>query len=150
MVKFRKLIEQGDKDTVHKTVWSNPRFLVSSGDTPTILKESFRYNAVHVATIAKNAEICSMILKTVGDPAFILLLHGRDDHRTAEEVSSIMLDLYLNTPEKGRGETALHLASKFGAASVVEVLTSYSNCQMNTNIEGLLAKDVRRILSFSC
>lgn len=142
LVKFRKLIEQGDKESVFKTVWSNPRYLVSSGDTPIILKESFRYNALHVAAIAKNAEMCSLILETVGDPKFILLYHGRDDHRTAEEVSKILLDMYLNTPEKGRGETALHLAAKFGSASVVETLTSYQECQMNPNIEGMLPKDV--------
>lgn len=116
--------------------------MVSSGDTPTILKESFRYNALHVAALAKNAEMCSLILETVGDPKFILLYHGRDDQRTAEEVSKIMLDLYLNTPEKGRGETALHLASKFGAVAVVETLTSYQQCQMNRNVEGMLPADV--------
>lgn len=95
-----------------------------------------------MAAIAKNAEMCSLILETVGDPKFILLYHGRDDHRTAEEVSNILLDLYLNTPEKGRGETALHLAAKFGSVSVVETLTTYQECQMNPNIEGMLPKDV--------
>lgn len=147
LVKFRKLIEQGDIENVHKTFWSNPRYLVSSGDTPTILKESFRYNGLHVASIAKNAEMCALILDTVGDPKFITLYHGRDDHRTAEEVSTILLDLYLNTPEKGRGETALHLATKFGAVSVVETLTSYRECQMNRNIEGMLPKDVNHLIN---
>lgn len=142
LVKFRKLIEQGDKEAAHNSFRSNPRYLVSSGDTPTILKESFRYNALHVAAISKNAEMTALILETVGDPEFIKLLHGKDDDRTAEDVSNIMLDLYLNMPERGRGETPLHLAVKFGAVSVVEVLTSYRECQSNKNTDGFFPKDV--------
>lgn len=146
------MIEQGDIESVQKTIWSNPRYLVSSGDTPTILKESFRYNALHVASIARNPEMCSVILETVGDPKFVELLHGKDD--TAVEVSRILLDLYLNMPERGRGETALHFATKFGVANVVEVLTSYKECLMTANTEGAMPRDVCNmrffVVYFSC
>lgn len=142
------MIEQGDKKSVHNVIRSNPRYLCSSGDTPTILKESFRYNALHVAAISNNAGIASLILETVGNPEFIKLLQGKDDDRTAEDVSNIMLDLYLNMPEKGRGETPLHLASKFGAVGVVELLTSYRECQSNKNTEGFLPKDVSSCLLY--
>ena len=37
LVLFRKLIEKGDMDTVKSTVWSNPRYLITSADTPVIL-----------------------------------------------------------------------------------------------------------------
>lgn len=142
LVKFRKNIEQGKYEEIHNTVWSNPRYLISSGDTPTILKESFRYNALHVAALAKNAKMCSLILEIVSDVKFIQLFYGKDNARSADEVSPILLDLYLNMPEKGRSETPLHLAAKFGAVEVVEVLTSYKECQMNPNTDGLLPKDV--------
>lgn len=142
LVKFRKNIEQGKYEEVHNTVWTNPRYMISSGDTPTILKESFRYNALHVAALAKNAKMCSLILAIVSDVKFIQLFYGKDNARTADEVSPILLDLYLNMPEKGRSETPLHLAVKFGALEVVEVLTSYKECQMNPNSDGLLPKDV--------
>lgn len=149
LIKFRKMIEQNDKESAQNLIKSNPRYLVSSGDTPTILKESFRYNALHVAAISKNAEMAALVLETVDDPEFIKLLHGKDDDRTAEDVSNIMLDLYLNMPEKGRGETPLHLATKFGAAGVVEVLTSYRECQSNRNTEGNVPKDVSSFMSIS-
>lgn len=38
MVVFRKLIESGQIDDVKEKAWSNPRFLISSGDTPAILQ----------------------------------------------------------------------------------------------------------------
>lgn len=142
LVKFRKMIEQADMESVRNLVWSNPRYLASSGDTPTILKESFRYNALHVAAIQKHGKMAKLILETVANPEFIKLLHGKDDDRTANEVSEILLDLYLNTPEKGRSETPLHLASKFGAIDVVEVLKSYQKCESTKNSDGLLPKEV--------
>ena len=35
---FRRFIESGNIETVKTKVWSNPRYLISSGDTPTILQ----------------------------------------------------------------------------------------------------------------
>lgn len=40
LVKLRKLIEKGNLAEVKKLVWENPRYLVSSGDFPTILHVS--------------------------------------------------------------------------------------------------------------
>lgn len=38
LVKFRKAIEIGNVQLVQSTVWENPRYLISSGDTPAILQ----------------------------------------------------------------------------------------------------------------
>jgi hypothetical protein len=38
LVRLRKVIECGDIHTLKTTVWDNPRYLVSSGDTPAILQ----------------------------------------------------------------------------------------------------------------
>lgn len=38
MVQLRRAIESGNLELVYKTVWDNPRFLISSGDTPSILQ----------------------------------------------------------------------------------------------------------------
>lgn len=40
LVKLRKAIEAGDMMFVKTTVWENPRYLISSGDTPSILQVS--------------------------------------------------------------------------------------------------------------
>lgn len=85
--------------------------------------------------------MCEAILRTVADPSFVQLLHGKSANR-CREVSEILLDLYLNMPEKGRNETPLHLAAKFGGIDVVEVLMSYRQCCITVNAEGLQPKDV--------
>lgn len=45
VTKLRKAIESGDVNTFKEEVWKNPRFLVSSGDTPTmyqVASDTFR------------------------------------------------------------------------------------------------------------
>lgn len=37
-IAFKRLIEAGDLEAVKNTVWENPRYLISSGDTPAILQ----------------------------------------------------------------------------------------------------------------
>lgn len=94
-----------------------------------------------MAAYSNSAKTCDAILRTVGDPSFVQLLHGKVAS-SCKEVSEILLDLYLNMPEKGRSETPLHLATKFGAHDVVEVLMSYPQCSISINSEGLQPKDV--------
>ena len=38
ITKFRLAIEQGDCATIETLVWENPRFLISSADTPLIIQ----------------------------------------------------------------------------------------------------------------
>ncbi|XP_037051917.1 ankyrin repeat and LEM domain-containing protein 2 isoform X2 [Bradysia coprophila] len=148
LVAFRKSIEQGKLDVVRETIWNNPRYLIGSGDTPTILKESTRYNALHVAALAKNGKMCELILKTIADPLYIELVHNnKHNGHICEEIAKILLDLYLNMPEKGRNETPLHLAVKFGCVEAVEVLTSYAQCSYTANSDGKYPKD---IICFRC
>ncbi|XP_044254037.1 ankyrin repeat and LEM domain-containing protein 2 [Tribolium madens] len=128
LVKLRKAIETGDVDTFRQAVWENPRYLVSSGDTPSILQEGFRYNALHVAAKAKNGVLAELILSTISNPEFVKLLYGDDANENVETRIQVLLDLYLNTPDKGLNETPLHFASKFGALDVVEVLVSFPEC----------------------
>lgn len=38
--KLRKAVEKGEADTFSELVWSNPRYLIGSGDNPTIVQVS--------------------------------------------------------------------------------------------------------------
>ncbi|XP_053995759.1 ankyrin repeat and LEM domain-containing protein 2 homolog [Hylaeus anthracinus] len=127
LVSFRNLIKDGDTHDVKTKVWSNPRYLIGSGDTPAILQEGCRYNALHIAVRANRADMCELILNTVGNAEFIKLLYG-DECKIYVDRAQIMLDLYLNTPDKGLNETPLHFAVKFGLKDVVRVLVSYPCC----------------------
>uniref|UniRef100_A0A6P7H126 Ankyrin repeat and LEM domain-containing protein 2 n=1 Tax=Diabrotica virgifera virgifera TaxID=50390 RepID=A0A6P7H126_DIAVI len=128
ITELRKAIESGNYKLVKDTIWQNPRYLVSSGDTPAIYQEGPRYNALHVAAKSKNAEMTELILTTIANPEFIKLLYGDDNQQNAEDRAAVLLDLYLNTPNKGLNETPLHFASKHGALDVVEILVSYPQC----------------------
>ncbi|XP_061932275.1 ankyrin repeat and LEM domain-containing protein 2 isoform X1 [Apis cerana] len=127
LVCFRKLIKDGDLYAVKNTVWGNPRYLIGSGDTPAILQEGCRYNALHIAVRADRPDMCELILNTVGNTDFIKLLYG-DECKSYVDRAQIILDLYLNTPDKGLNETPLHFAVKFGLKNVVRVLVSYPCC----------------------
>lgn len=113
---------------VRRMIWENPRYLISNGDMPSILQEGARYNALHVAARKSNADMAALILDTIADTKFIQLLYG-DCLENCRQRSSILLDLYLNMPDKGLHETPLHIASKLGAARVVEVFVNLPECK---------------------
>ncbi|KAL7030023.1 hypothetical protein ACKWTF_006483 [Chironomus riparius] len=142
LVKFRKEIEQNNVQKVYELINLNPRYLVSSGDTPAILKEGPRYNALHIAAMYKHAKMAKLILQTVEQPQLIELLHGIKNDPNIEVMSQNLLESYLNTPDKSRNETPLHFASKIGAKDVIEVLLAYPICKMKPNSEGLYPKDI--------
>lgn len=142
LVQFRKEIEQNNLQKVYEMIHMNPRYLVSSGDTPAILKEGPRYNALHVAAMNKLAKMAKLILQAVEQTQFIELLHGVKNDPNVEEMSRFLLESYLNTPDKSRNETPLHFAAKVGALDVIEVLVSYPLCKLKPNFEGNFPKDV--------
>lgn len=124
-------------------VMENPRYLVTAANTPTILKEGTRYNPLHVAIISKHLNMCKLILQTIEKPQFIELCNGPcQDHQSTQEASMILLESYLNMPDKPRSETPLHFAAKLGLKDIIELLISYPICKMKPNSEGMLPKDV--------
>ncbi|KAI5733527.1 hypothetical protein M8J76_012955 [Diaphorina citri] len=142
LVKLRKLIEKGNLADVRKLVWDNPRYLVSSGDFPTILHEGCRYNALHVSTKAVNPAMTEMLLEIIGNPAFTNLLYDSDTPSYIER-SDILLDLYVNTPDKALNETPLHFAAKFGSVECVKRLIGCAKIQTSVrNKEGKTPLDV--------
>ncbi|XP_032241143.1 ankyrin repeat and LEM domain-containing protein 2 isoform X2 [Nematostella vectensis] len=130
LVLFRKLIEQGKQQEFIELVYNNPRYLISSGDTPVILQEGFRYNAMHVASKENRPHMCELIIRTLESIHFwqvFLQTDNKDSLNSSVNNNrrQFLVDLYLNTPDKGNLETPLHFACKFGHLDVVKYLVSH-------------------------
>ncbi|XP_067910747.1 ankyrin repeat and LEM domain-containing protein 2 isoform X2 [Heterodontus francisci] len=123
--KLRKAVEKGDKTAFLGLVRSNPRYLIGSGDNPTVLQEGCRYNAMHVAAKENQPQICQLLLDTLENPEFMLLMYPDDNEVMLQKRIKYIVDLYLNTPDKVGFDTPLHFACKFGHAEVVNVLCSH-------------------------
>ncbi|XP_027699956.1 ankyrin repeat and LEM domain-containing protein 2 isoform X1 [Vombatus ursinus] len=123
--RLRKAVEKGDEAMFSELIWNNPRYLIGSGDNPTVVQEGCRYNVMHVATKENQARICQLILDTLENPEFMRLMYPDDDEVMLQERIRYIVDLYLNTPDKMGNDTPLHFACKFGNADVVNVLSSH-------------------------
>ncbi|XP_077015623.1 ankyrin repeat and LEM domain-containing protein 2 isoform X2 [Tamandua tetradactyla] len=123
--KLRKAVEKGEDDTFSDLIWSNPRYLIGSGDNPTVVHEGCRYNVMHVAAKENQASICQLTLETLENPEFMRLMYPDDDAHMLRQRVGYIVDLYLNTPDKVGYDTPLHFACKFGNADVVNVLSSH-------------------------
>ncbi|XP_066274350.1 ankyrin repeat and LEM domain-containing protein 2-like [Branchiostoma lanceolatum] len=146
--RLRKSFEQGDKVTFLETVWNNPRFLISSGDTPVILQEGSRWSALHVAAKANLPNMCDLVLDTLQDHEFLQLMYPGDDPATETRRQKFLVDLYLNTPDKGNCETPLHFACKFGHVDVVRVLVSHPS--LDRTIKNRYDQTARDIICSRC
>ncbi len=51
------------------------RFLISAGDTPTMIRERYRYHGLLLGAFKKEYKICKALLDTITDPGFIGLLY---------------------------------------------------------------------------
>lgn len=143
IIQFKKAIDSGDIAAVRAAISENPRYLVSSGDTPSILQEGCRYNALHIASKKNQAAITELILSSVTSLELLGRLYDEVDETALRERSRVLLDLYLNTPDKAGNDTPLHMACKFGAVDVVELLLSYPECRRDlTNKYHETPKDV--------
>lgn len=129
--KLRKAVEKGDEVAFSELVWSNPRYLIGSGDNPTIVQEGCRYNVMHVAAKENQAGITQLMLDTLENPEFMRLMYPDDQEVMLQKRIRYIVDLYLNTPDKAGFETPLHFACKFGCPDVVNVLCSHPDVDKN-------------------
>ncbi|XP_018117704.1 ankyrin repeat and LEM domain-containing protein 2 isoform X2 [Xenopus laevis] len=129
--KLRKAVEKGDLATFSDLIWANPRYLIGSGDNPTVVQEGCRYNVMHVAAKENQAGICQLLLDTLENPEFMRLMYPDDDDLMLHKRIRYIVDLYLNTPDKMVFDTPLHFACKFGNADVVSVLCSHPDILKN-------------------
>ncbi|XP_072839673.2 ankyrin repeat and LEM domain-containing protein 2 isoform X1 [Pogona vitticeps] len=129
--KLRKAVEKGDETAFLELIWSNPRYLIGSGDNPTIVQEGCRYNVMHVAARENQPGICRLLLDTLENPEFMRLMYPDDDSIMLQKRIRYIVDLYLNTPDKMGFDTPLHFACKFGNPEVVSVLASHPDIVKN-------------------
>lgn len=131
--KLRKAVEKGDEVAFRDLVYNNPRYLIGSGDNPTIVQEGCRYNVMHVAAKENQAAIAQLLMDTLENPEFMRLMYPDDQEDMLQKRICYIVDLYLNTPDKAGFETPLHFACKFGCPDVVNVLCSHpfidKNCK---------------------
>uniref|UniRef100_A0A665X337 Ankyrin repeat and LEM domain-containing protein 2 n=1 Tax=Echeneis naucrates TaxID=173247 RepID=A0A665X337_ECHNA len=141
--KLRKAVEKGDESAFSELVLSNPRYLIGSGDNPTIVQEGCRYNVMHVAAKENQAGIAQLLLNTLENPEFMRLMYPDDQEVMLQKRIRYIVDLYLNTPDKAGFETPLHFACKFGCPDVVNVLCSHPDIDKNCkNKDGLKPCDL--------
>ncbi|XP_077163808.1 ankyrin repeat and LEM domain-containing protein 2 isoform X2 [Paroedura picta] len=130
--KLRKAVEKGDETAFLELIWSNPRYLIGSGDNPTIVQEGCRYNVMHVAAKENQPGICRLLLDTLENPEFMRMMYPDDDMIMLQKRIRYIVDLYLNTPDKMGFDTPLHFACKFGNPDVVSVLTSHPDIEKHS------------------
>uniref|UniRef100_A0A8C1ERD7 Ankyrin repeat and LEM domain-containing protein 2 n=1 Tax=Cyprinus carpio carpio TaxID=630221 RepID=A0A8C1ERD7_CYPCA len=129
--KLRKAVEKGDEMAFTELVWSNPRYLIGSGDNPTVVQEGCRYNVMHVAAKENQPGIAQILLDTLENPDFMRLMYPDDQESMLQKRIRYIVDLYLNTPDKAGFETPLHFACKFGCPGVVNILCSHPDIDKN-------------------
>ncbi|XP_061116885.1 ankyrin repeat and LEM domain-containing protein 2 isoform X2 [Conger conger] len=129
--KLRKAVEKGDAAAFSELVWSNPRYLIGSGDNPTVVQEGCRYNAMHVAAKENQPGMAQLLLDTLENPEFMRLMYPDDQEAMLRKRIRYIVDLYLNTPDKAAFETPLHFSCKFGCPEVVNVLCSHPDTDKN-------------------
>ncbi|NWI95621.1 ANKL2 protein, partial [Pitta sordida] len=146
--KLRKAVEKGDTATFSELIWSNPRYLIGSGDNPTVVQEGCRYNVMHVAAKENQPAICQLLLDTLENPEFMRLMYPDDNDVMLKNRIQYIVDLYLNTPDKMGFDTPLHFACKFGNLDVVNVLTSHPAvvCERSKNKSAELKEKLKEYL----
>ena len=131
-MKLRKAIEASPSNLnfMRECVASNPRYLATATETPNILHQGPRHNALHVAAKWGKEEAARLVIMWVVGGELLSRLYPEEGGNLEERVARLT-DLYLNMPDKGAGDTPLHLASKFGKLSMVRLLAAQPLTQLD-------------------
>lgn len=100
LAKFRKMIQSNEIDNIVELLNRNPRYLINSCETPVLLMEGPRYNAFHIACKSNRSNVLKLILGLLKSHDYMGRLFDRDEASLKNCIEHIV-DLYLNTPDKG-------------------------------------------------
>ena len=100
LAKLRKVIETGNEILVTNFVETNPKYLITTCETPAILFVAARYNAVHVCCKTNQSQILQFLLNKIADKSYINRLFNDCNDFTITNRRNHLFDLYLNTPDK--------------------------------------------------
>ena len=102
---------------------------MSGADSPVILHQGSRHNALHVAAKLGREEAARLVLAWVQGGHLMARMYPEEDNSVSEKRTQHLTDLYINMHDKGAGDTPLHLAVKFGRYCFV-----YLNKNMLTQV----------------
>jgi hypothetical protein len=105
---LKEAIMARDETKFHGLVDANPRYLVTTCDTPAILHSGTRANALHVATSSQSGKMVAMVLNKVQDSFVMESMYPGESAESRTKRMEHLLDLYLNMPNKGHNDTPLH------------------------------------------
>ncbi|XP_053669515.1 ankyrin repeat and LEM domain-containing protein 2-like [Anopheles marshallii] len=129
---FLQAVEAGDQLKVFRMIVCVPALLINDTYHPRVYTKQGE-NALHIAARRGFSQICNHILQAIGSPLFIATHQGKRTEMTTV-LSEKLLELYLNSAERYRYDTPIHLAVEHGWVSVVRVLISYPQCELKPNI----------------
>ena len=94
--RLKETIDNGDVEKFHELVWSNPKYLLASGETPEILHVGTHRNAMHLAADGGHLDICKELIGVLESDGFWELVYPRDDLSVREKNKEHIIDMYLN------------------------------------------------------
>lgn len=107
--KLRLLLEDGNVEEFADTVWTNPKYLIASGETPEIFHEGTRRNALHCAADCGQLDICKMIFDILESDRFWELVYPKDSIMTRLKNKKHLIDLYVNMQDGKAGRLEVRL-----------------------------------------
>ena len=94
--RVRKLLEKGEVDQFIDLIWKNPKYLISSGESPEIYHEGTRRNILHCAVDYGNLEFCKALFNIIRSDRFWETLYPKDSLEKRNTDRQLLIDKYLN------------------------------------------------------
>uniref|UniRef100_A0A914YW27 Uncharacterized protein n=1 Tax=Panagrolaimus superbus TaxID=310955 RepID=A0A914YW27_9BILA len=127
--KFLKSIQAQKNDEAIEYMNRNPHYFIDmSIDQPSVLHIGCRHNALHICARYDNLFIAMEIMKRIRDLKYIADIYNTTAN--IEETSAILIDRFLNNPDKTTRRTPLLWAARQGFAKLVMYLSSFPEAQL--------------------